>query len=266
MIRLSPAAFLLIFAAHATAQKIELPPTFSTPVGETLDIAVSWEGRNITAIGTKAAGKRLSVVRTISDDPKTALFTVWAMVPGEFELFLVASSETGAQTKKMATVYVGISPPGPPGPGPQPPTPPGPGPNPPTPPTPGPTPPPLPSDPFAIEVKKAFDEDAPPETPKRAEGKAHAAKFAAFYSACKKFAADENKVKTVGDFLDAYGSAANDSGFLPPGALERTRKTVGLKIAALLGTDLDKQIDPDLRKALLALIELILTVLSILGV
>lgn len=264
MTRFLTAVFTLIFAAHATAQKIELPATLFTPVGETLDVPVSWEGKNITAIGSRINGKRLSVVRTMSDDPKTALFTVWAMVEGEFELFLVASSETGTQTKKIVTVFVGVSPPAPnPGPGPQPPTPPGPNPK---PPTPGPTPPPLPSDPFAAEVKKAFDEDAPPETPKRAEGKTHAAKLAAFYSACKKFAGNTEKVKTVGDFLEAYYGAANDSGFLPPGALRKTRETVGLKLAAILGTDYEKQIDPELRKALLALIELILTVLSILGV
>ena len=97
-------------------------------------------------------------------------------------------------------------------------------------------------------MKKAFD-GTPAETPETAEGKTHAAKLAAFYSACKKFAGNTES-KTVGDFLEAYYGAANDSGFLPPGALRKLRETVGLKLAAILRTDYEKANRPGTTKSL----------------
>lgn len=255
-------AVVLALAGPCHAQTVTLPAKLELATGEALSLVVPFEGAAIRIFGTKAGSKKLNVIREMTDNPAECVVSIWAMEPGDYELLAVSGKDGKLSREARCPVTVGKpTPPKPPEP-PAPPVPPGP--NPPGPVPPVPPVPPAPTDPLTEEVRKQFDADAlvggKVDPGKRSANLPYTAKLAGFYKAVAVHAKD---AKTVGELLEDYTAAGTK--LLPPEVIPGTRKTCGLKFASLVGTDLTRVIDPSLRDQIIALLELIATILSLLS-
>lgn len=253
----------------APAPSVTLPATLALDVGEAGSLTIPFEGASIQVFGSKFPGRRLNVFREMTEEPRSCVVAFWSMTPGEYELRAVSCRGDRLSPPAVCLVTVGgpkpVPPPGPnPNPGPIPPPGPAPGPTPPNPP-PG---PPVPNDPLVDQLRKSFELDSTvdgkPDQAKKLSNHEHRKKLAGFYRAMISHAKSED-IKTVGDLKQDFNKVLNDPNnpFIPAGVIQETRRAAGLKFAAVIGTDLTREISPELRAQILAVLELIATILSL---
>lgn len=221
-------------------------------VGDWIELKAETEGK-IVRWRALDAGLRIAPDSLQMKDPRVKLAV--AMKAGAYRVHAVTAKGDvpSAIVLFKVTVMAEPDPPSPPDPGPVPP-----GPTPPVPPPNPPTPPPPPIDPLQAEIRAALTADA--GTP--AEKRTWAAAAGGFYAAMAQHVATD-QVATVGDMLSDYQAAIPAS--LPAGVIMGTRKLCGQKVAALVGDDAERKIDPALKTSLVDLFTKLSKALTIEG-
>lgn len=207
---------------------IKLPERISGEVGKPIAITADANGPYVRWLcqddpkALRAAGDK-GVIATFS---KPGNYRVWGWTALE------------NRPSSAAFTYVVVRP-ADPSPEPTPPPDPGPGPG-PSPPEPIPPAPPDIVDPWAAELKKAFDGDLGSPADKAKWVGALGGFYAAMAEHVRKPA-----VKTVGDLLADYRAA--QPSLLPDGSLMNVRRACGAKVAEVGATDPEATLSDDLR-------------------
>jgi hypothetical protein len=214
-----PLAVAALLIAHAHAD--DSPPPLKVTdvhavVGDWIVLRAETEGR-VVRWKSIDRGLRLAPPELALRDPKTTLAT--ATRPGKYRVICVTAR--GDVPSEIIEFLVTVD-------------------------ADTPDPPPEPDDPLFRKLREALQAD----TGDPAKKSEYVAALSGFYSAMAKHVSTD-QVATVGDLLSDYRNAI--PAVLPEAAIPSVRKLCGEEVAAIVGDDPERKIDPSLKSKLVDL-------------